>query len=151
MTNRRRNLWSAPTGRNPRADPDVIPPMSPLIPPAFAQDAAQANGPLGALSQYATVLPFVLVFAVFYFLLIRPQQQRQKQLKATVSALKRGDRVVTAGGILGTVQRAREGASEIEVEIATGVRVMVLRDTISSVVADTPVAANDSAPERRKS
>ena len=125
--------------------------MSLLIPPALAQDAAQATGPLGALSQYAGILPFILVFGVFYFLLMRPQQQRQKQLKATVAALKRGDRVVTAGGILGTVQRARDGAAEIEVEIASGVRVMVLRDTISSVVADTPVAANDSIPERKKS
>ncbi len=125
--------------------------MSLLIPPAFAQDAAQGSGPLGALSQYAGILPFILVFGVFYFLLMRPQQQRQKQLKATVAALKRGDRVVTAGGILGTVRSARDGAAEIEVEIATGVRVSVLRDTISSVVAETPVAANDSIPERRKS
>ena len=125
--------------------------MSLLIPPAFAQDAALPAGPLGGLAQYAGILPFILVFGVFYFLLMRPQQQRQKQLKATVAALKRGDRVVTAGGILGTVQRARDGASEIEVEIATGVRVMVLRDTISSVVADMPVAANDSVPERKKS
>ncbi len=125
--------------------------MSLLIPPAFAQDAAQATGPLGGLTQYAGILPFILVFGVFYFLLMRPQQQRQKQLKATVAALKRGDRIVTAGGILGTVQRARDGASEIEIEIATGVRVMVLRDTISSVVADMPVAANDSVPERKKS
>ena len=124
--------------------------MSLLIPPAFAQDAAQSAGPLGALSQYAGILPFILVFGVFYFLLMRPQQQRQKQLKATVAALKRGDRVVTAGGILGVVQRARDGAAEIEVEIATGVRVMVLRDTISSVMGDAPVAANDSVPERRK-
>ncbi len=125
--------------------------MSLLIPPAFAQDAALPAGPLGGLAQYAGILPFILVFGVFYFLLMRPQQQRQKQLKATVAALKRGDRIVTAGGILGTVQRARDGASEIEVEIATGVRVMVLRDTISSVVADMPVAANDSVPERKKS
>ena len=127
--------------------------MSLLIPSAFAQGAqdVQNAGPLGGLMQSAQILPFILVFGVFYFLLRRPQQQRQKQLKATVAALKRGDRVVTAGGILGVVQRAREGATEIEVEIATGVRVTVLRDTISSVVADVPVAANDSVPERRKS
>ena len=127
--------------------------MSLLIPSAFAQSAqdAQNAGPLGGLTQYAQILPFVLVFGVFYFLLMRPQQQRQKQLKATVAALKRGDRVVTAGGILGVVQRAREGATEIEVEIATGVRVTVLSDTISSVVDDVPIAANDSVPERRKS
>ena len=123
--------------------------MNFLIPPAYAQDAAQNAGPLGSLGQFASILPFVLVFAVFYFLLVRPQQQRQKQLKATVAALKRGDRVVTAGGIIGVVQKAREGATEIEIEIAAGVRVMVLRDTISSVVGDIPPAANDSVPEKR--
>jgi preprotein translocase subunit YajC len=123
--------------------------MNFLISPAFAQDAAQNAGPLGNLGQFASILPFILVFGVFYFLLMRPQQQRQKQLKATVSALKRGDRVVTAGGIIGVVQKAREGAAEIEVEIATGVRVLVLRDTISSVLGDMPPAANDSLPEKR--
>ena len=123
--------------------------MTLLISPAYAQDAAAGAGPLGNLGGIVQILPFVLVFAVFYFLLMRPQQQRQKQLKATVAALKRGDRVVTAGGILGVVQKVREGSSEIEVEIATGVRVMVLRDTISSVLGDVPPAANDSVPEKR--
>ena len=123
--------------------------MNFLISPAYAQDAAQNASPLGSLGQFASIVPFVLVFGVFYFLLMRPQQQRQKQLKATVAALKRGDRVVTAGGIIGVVQKAREGASEIEVEIAAGVRVLVLRDTISSVVGDVPPAANDSVPEKR--
>lgn len=121
--------------------------MISLISPAYAQDAA--GGPLGSLGGIVNILPVVLVFAVFYFLLLRPQQQRQKQLKATVSALKRGDRVVTAGGIIGVVQKSRDGTAEIEVEIAPGVRVMVLRDTISSVVNDVPAAANDSVPEKR--
>ena len=123
--------------------------MTLLISPAYAQDAAAGAGPLGSLGGVVQILPFILVFAVFYFLLMRPQQQRQKQLKATVAALKRGDRGVTAGGILGVVQKVREGSSEIEVEIATGVRVMVLRDTISSVLGDMPPAANDSVPEKR--
>ena len=124
--------------------------MNVLIPSAYAQDAtAQAAGPLGGLGQFASILPIVLELGVFYFLLMRPQQQRQKQLKATLAALRRGDRVVTAGGIVGVVQKVKEGASEIEVEIAAGVRVMVLRDTISSVVNDVPAAANDSVPEKR--
>lgn len=123
--------------------------MNFLISPAYAQDAASSAGPLGNLGGIVQILPFVLVFIVFYFLLMRPQQQRQKQLKATVAALKRGDRVVTAGGIIGVVQKAREGSAEIEVEIAAGVRVMVLRDTISSVMGDVPPAANDSVPEKR--
>jgi preprotein translocase subunit YajC len=107
-----------------------------LISPAYAQDAA---GLLGGAMQF---LPLVLIFGVFYFLLIRPQQQRQKEMKTMLGALKRGDRVVTGGGILGTVQRVRD--NEVEVEIAPNLRVTVLRDTIASVVKPTP--ANDPKP-----
>ena len=109
-----------------------------LISPAYAQDAA---GLLGGATQF---LPLVLIFGVFYFLLIRPQQTRAKEMKAMLAALRRGDRVVTAGGILGTVQRVKEGSDEIEVDIAPNVRVLVMRDTITTVVK--PVAANDAKP-----
>jgi preprotein translocase subunit YajC len=85
--------------------------------------------------------PLVLIFGVFYWLILRPQQQKQKQLRAKLAALKRGDRVVTAGGLLGTVAKAREGATEIEIDIAPTTRVTVLRDTLSAVLA--PEAAND--------
>ena len=71
-----------------------------LISPAYAQDVAGML--LGSATQF---LPLVLIFVVFYFLLIRPQQQKQKETRSMLSALKRGDRVVTGGGILGTVQR----------------------------------------------
>ena len=107
-----------------------------LISPAYAQDIA---GLLGPATQF---LPLVLIFGVFYFLLIRPQQTRQKELKAMLGGLRRGDRVVTAGGILGTVQRVKEGSDEVEVDIASNVRVTVLRDTISTVLK--PVVANDT-------
>jgi preprotein translocase subunit YajC len=122
-----------------------------LISPAFAQDAA---GMFGSATQF---LPLVLIFVVFYFLLIRPQQQKQKQTRQMISALKRGDRVVTGGGIIGTVQRVpmvsdKDGkqvaSSEIEVEIAPNIRVTVLRDTISSVAR--PTAANDARPTKEK-
>ncbi len=109
-----------------------------LISPAFAQDAA---GPLASLGSITTFLPYVMIFAVFYFLLIRPQQQRAKELKTDLQKLKRGDRVVTGGGIVGVVQMVREGTNEIEVEIAPNVRVAVVRETINSIVK--PVAAND--------
>ena len=109
-----------------------------LISPAYAQDAA---GLLGGATQF---LPLVLIFGVFYFLLIRPQQTRAKEMKAMLAALRRGDRVVTAGGILGTVQRVKEGSDEIEVDIAPNVRVLVVRDTITTVLK--PVAANDVKP-----
>ncbi len=116
--------------------------MSLFSTPAYAQDAG--GGMFGNLAGLSQFLPIVLIFVVFYFLLIRPQQQKQRQLKTMVSALKRGDRVVTSGGILGTVQKVRDGANEVEVEIAPNVRVQVVRDTISTVLS--PVAANDAAP-----
>jgi preprotein translocase subunit YajC len=122
-----------------------------LISPAYAQDV---SGLLGSATQFA---PLVLIFAVFYFLLIRPQQQKQKEMRGMLSALKRGDKVVTGGGILGVVQKVpmvqdKDGkqiaASEIEVEIAPNLRVTVLRETITSVVK--PVAANDTKPVKEK-
>jgi preprotein translocase subunit YajC len=122
-----------------------------LISPAYAQDV---SGMMQGVVQFA---PLVLIFAVFYFLLIRPQQQKQKEMRQMLLALKRGDRVVTGGGILGTVQRVpmvqdKEGkqipSTEIEVEIAPNLRVTVLRETIASVVS--PVAANDARPVKGK-
>ncbi len=107
-----------------------------LISPAYAQDVA---GMMGMATQFA---PLVLIFGVFYFLLIRPQQTRAKEMKGMLAALRRGDRVVTAGGILASVQRVKEGSDEVEVEIAPNVRVTVLRDTITSVLK--PVVANDT-------
>jgi preprotein translocase subunit YajC len=104
-----------------------------LISTAYAQTAA---GPLGGLfgssSGMLSMLPLVLIFAVFYFLLIRPQQQQQKQLKASISAMKRGDRVVV-GGIIGQV--AKVGDTTAEVEIAPGVKIEVLRDGITSITS----------------
>jgi preprotein translocase subunit YajC len=116
-----------------------------FITPAYAQDVSGILGNLGGVSQF---LPLILIFGVFYFLLIRPQQQRQKEMKAQLKAIKRGDRVVTAGGILATVQRVKDGSDEVEVEIAQNVRVTVLRDTISSVLK--PVVANDTKPPAAK-
>jgi preprotein translocase subunit YajC len=107
-----------------------------LISPAYAQDM---NGMLANASQF---LPIVLIFIVFYFLLIRPQQQNQKKLKKRLSELKRGDRIVTAGGIVGQVQKTRDGSNELDVEIAPNVRVVVLRETITAVLS--PTAANDA-------
>lgn len=106
-----------------------------FISPAYAQDA---SGVLASVTQFA---PLLLIFGVFYFLLIRPQQTRAKEMKVMLAALRRGDRIVTAGGILGVVQRVKDGSDEIDVEIAPNVRVTVLRDTISTVVK--PVVAND--------
>ena len=123
---------------------------------AYAQSTiggTAGGGLAGGLAGIGQFLPIVLIFIVFYFLLIRPQQQRQKTLKATVAALKRGDRVVTAGGIVGVVQKVREGSNEIEVEIAPNVRVQIIRETISSVVKPpgaAPGTPSDSVPVATK-
>jgi preprotein translocase subunit YajC len=111
------------------------------ISPAYAQDAAA--GGTGALIMQ--LLPLILIFAVFYFLLIRPQQKKMKEHRTMLQALKRNDKVVTGGGILATVTKVRDDSDEIEVEIAPGMRVMVVRGTISSVVRP-PAAANDTKP-----
>jgi preprotein translocase subunit YajC len=111
-----------------------------LISPAFAQSLGGGTS-LAGLAQFA---PLVLIFGVFYFILIRPQQQKQKALKASLSGIKRGDRVLTAGGILAVVQKIKDGSDEVEVEIAPNVRVLVMRSTISAVIK--PTVANDAKP-----
>ncbi|HWL83653.1 MAG TPA: preprotein translocase subunit YajC [Roseomonas sp.] len=113
-----------------------------FISTAYAQDAAAAAGGAGAIVMQ--LAPLALIFVVFYFLLIRPQQKRAKEHREMLGALKRNDRIITAGGILGTVTKVKEGSEEVEVEIAPNVRVMVARSTISTLVR--PVAANDSKP-----
>ena len=86
-------------------------------------------------------LPFILaLFAIMYFLLIRPQQKKLKDHQALISALRRGDMVVTAGGILGKVTKVKDDGNELEVEIATGVNVRVLKSTITSVISKTEPA-----------
>src|SRR5579863_9626894 len=104
--------------------------MPMLISPAHAQ------GMSGLMDQSALVqfLPLVLIFIVFYFLLIRPQQKKQKDHRTMLDALRRGDRIVTGGGIVGTVNRV-VNAEEVEVDIASGVRVRLVRSTIASVLA----------------
>jgi preprotein translocase subunit YajC len=111
--------------------------------PAFAQAAAApaATGAMGMLEQF---LPLVLIFVVFYFLLIRPQQKRAKQHKEMLGQLRRGDRVVTSGGIIGTINRVTSD-TEVVVEIAEGVRVRMLRATITEVLSKTDPVPSDKA------
>jgi preprotein translocase subunit YajC len=113
--------------------------------------AAYAQG-TGLLDQSALIqfLPLILIFIVFYFLLIRPQQKKAKDQRAMLDALRRGDRVVTGGGILGTVSKV-VSPEEVEVDIASGVRVKVLRSTITTVLAKPdPAAAREAAKEKEK-
>ena len=108
-----------------------------FVTPAYAQAAGGAGGAAGL----ASFLPLVLIFVIMYFLMIRPQQKRMKEHRAMVEALKKGDEVVTQGGLVGKITAVREG--ELEVEIAPGVKVRVIRSTVTGLVNRTqPVAAN---------
>jgi preprotein translocase subunit YajC len=106
-----------------------------FISPAFAQTATglAANPSFGMIIQIA---PWVLIGGAFWFLLLRPQQVQQKQHKARLNTLKRGDKVVTAGGIVGVVKKAADGADNIDVEIAPNLTVSVVRSTITTVTED---------------
>jgi preprotein translocase subunit YajC len=115
-----------------------------FISPAYAQ-AADGAGAAGMVMQLA---PLLLIFGVFYFLLIRPQQKKQKEHRELLGQIKRNDRVLTAGGIIARVTQVKEGVDEVEVEIAPNVRVNVLRQTITDVLK--PVAANDAKAETAK-
>jgi len=118
--------------------------MYPFITPAYAQSADGGITGLLTGSPLGQFLPLILIFVLFYFLMIRPQQETAKKLKATIAAVKRGDKVLTAGGIVGVVTKSREGTAEIEVEIAPNVKVTVLRETLTNVLNATPAAANDT-------
>jgi preprotein translocase subunit YajC len=117
-----------------------------LISPAFAQGSGLFDSQ-GAMLQF---LPLVLIFVVFYFLLIRPQQKKQREHQSMLQAVRRGDRVVTGGGIIGTVSQVA-GNDEVLVDIAEGVRVRVLKSTISSVLSKPdPAAAREAARQKEE-
>lgn len=108
-----------------------------FVTPAYAQAAGASSG----AASIASFLPLILIFVIMYFLMIRPQQKRMKEHRGMVEALKKGDEVITQGGLIGKVTAVREG--ELEVEIAPGVKTRVVRSSITAVVTKTaPVAAN---------
>jgi preprotein translocase subunit YajC len=111
--------------------------MPMFVTPAFAQTAGAA--PAGAA--FAQFLPIVLIFVIFYFLLIRPQQKKMKDHRAMVEALRRGDQVVTSGGIVAKVSKVQDDGM-VEVEIAEGVKVKVIKQTITQVLNKTEPATN---------
>lgn len=104
-----------------------------LVTPAYAQAAGGAGG---AALQF---LPLIAIFAIMYFLMIRPQQKKLKEHKAMVEALHRGDQVVTQGGLIGKVSKVKDG-NEVEVELADGVKVRVVQSTIAQVLNKTEPA-----------
>ncbi len=108
-----------------------------FIATAYAQNAPSA----GSAFDPTFFLPLVLIFVVFYFLLIRPQQKKLKEHRAMVSALRRGDKVVTQGGLIGTIAKVVSD-TEVLLEVGEGVRVRMLRSAVSEVMnKPEPVAA----------
>ena len=101
---------------------------------------AQTAGAGGAGSLIGSMLPLVLIFAIMYFLLIRPQQKKVRDLKAMIEAVRRGDQVLTSGGIIGKVIKVGDD-NVVEVEIAEGVKVKIVKSTISQVMSKTEPAA----------
>ena len=87
-----------------------------------------------------SLIPLILIFGIMYFLLIRPQQKKLKEHQMMVAALRRGDQVITQGGIMGKVVKVNDDVAEVEVEIASGVTVRVIRSTIATVVNKTEPA-----------
>ena len=122
-----------------------------FITPAYAQAAGGASPGFDPMF----LIMMGLMLAVMYFLMIRPQQKKVKEHKALIAAIKRGDQVVTSGGIIGTVAKVRSD-TEIDLEIADGVRVRVVRGMITEVLAKTghlskTVAAEEDEEEAAES
>jgi preprotein translocase subunit YajC len=112
---------------------------SPPLLMSMIQAAPASTG--GAFGIVIGILPWVAIFAIFYLLMIRPQQQRVKQHQAEIAAVKKGDEVVTGGGIRGRVTKVSD--DEAEVEIAQGVKVKVVKSTITAVMTANAKPAND--------
>ncbi len=98
-----------------------------FVSPAYAQAG-------GAGDSFGMFVPLILIFVVFYFLMIRPQQKKQKNHREMIGALRRGDRIVTNGGLIGSISRVAND-SELIVEIASGVKVRVLRSMIAEILS----------------
>jgi preprotein translocase subunit YajC len=110
-----------------------------FITPAYAQTAAA-----GAPDMLVSLLPFVLIFVIMWFLIIRPQRTAAKKRDDLLKNIRRNDTIVTGGGVIGKVTKVVEGEPELEVEIAQGVKVKLLRSMVADVrVKGEPVAAND--------
>jgi preprotein translocase subunit YajC len=103
---------------------------------------AAAAAPSGTAAFLMNIFPLLLVFVIFWFLMIRPQQKRMRDHQAQIEAVKKGDRVVTGGGLIGKVTKVND--NEVEVELAQGIRVMAVKSTLTQVVDPTAAKpAND--------
>jgi preprotein translocase subunit YajC len=116
---------------------------------ALAQTAGTA-APASPLGDIGFFVPLILVFIVMWFFMIRPQQKKQKAHQAMIRAAKRGDRIVTSGGIVGTITKANDADNDVEVEIAKDVKIRVMRHAISDIVNRNPEAAKTVAKDTKE-
>jgi preprotein translocase subunit YajC len=115
-----------------------------LITPAYGQGLLSGIGGSDSTSMITSLMPLILIIVIMYFLVLRPQQQRAKQHQAMVKALRRGDTVVTNGGLVGKVTKVVDD-DQIEVEISDGVRVRQMRSMVSDVRAKGEPVKEDNA------
>jgi preprotein translocase subunit YajC len=115
-----------------------------LISPACAQSLGSIAG-----FDFMSLLPLLLIFVVFYFFLIRPQQKKAQQQKELLNSLRRGDRIVTTGGLIGVITKVIND-QELQVEIADNVRVRVARATVADLLSKTEPAADISEKTEKK-
>ncbi len=112
-----------------------------FISPAFAQAASATAAPDATTSFLVQMMPLILIFVVFWFLIFRPQQQRAKEQRLKLDAVKKNDQVVTGGGLIGKVIKV--DGDQVELEIAPNVRVKALKATLADVTPFGTKAAND--------
>ena len=110
--------------------------------PSILMSATQAGAGGGSMAAIVNfMMPMLLVFAIFWILVLRPQNRRVKEHQASIAAVKKGDEVITGGGIRGRVTKVSD--DEAEVEIANGVKVRVVKTTLTQVLGSTGKPAND--------
>ena len=121
-----------------------------FISPAFAQATTEAAAaPSGSMS--SMIIQLVLIFVIFYLLLIRPQQKRIKEHERQVNALKKGDKLITGGGIIATVTEVDAENNELKVEITQGVTVRIARPTVRDVISsDLTKEENNNKKQKSK-
>lgn len=133
--------WKADAGSLVSACPDNDNRKSALmfVTPAFAQATSGASA--GTSGFMVQILPLLAIFAVFWFLIIRPQSKRMKEHKAKIEAVRKGDQVVTGGGLVGKVVKVEEGF--VELELGSNMKVRAVKSTLTDVIDPSVKSAND--------
>ncbi|WP_407965765.1 preprotein translocase subunit YajC [Bartonella sp. C271] len=117
-----------------------------LVTNAYAQAISDTSNGIS----FITFVPFILIFAIMYFLIIRPQRAQMKKRQEMLNAVRRGDTVITGGGVLGKVTKVYDESGELEVEISEGIRIRVIRSTLADVrVKGEPLSEEKSKPSAK--